>query len=303
MATFSQSRLITLAFMICVLSTSIAEDLPDRYKESPEIGYFGRMSKVLFDANVTDTTIATDMIIRNVFGLMDMQSNIVVYDQKNKLIEDLSKNRLDAVFINSIDFLDMQHLVDMDHLYSLIYGKSAEQSVFLLVRNNDNINAISELRDKSLSIPKGHFLGKKFLEVVLMENSLPITESFFSSVNETLDTNTAIVDLYFNKTDAALVSDIAFELAAELNPQIGKSLSPIVKSEKLVPQIIAINKNVPDSILKKVDAFLVKSHKNKRIKHLLSMFRAKKFVKLNHIHINSNQKLINRHSQLLMANQ
>ena len=303
MAISSQSRLSMFAFTICIMSTSIAEDLPDRYKENPEIGYFGRMSKVLFDANVTDTTIATDMIIRNVFGLMDMRSNIVVYDKKNKLIEDLSKNRLDAVFINSIDFLDMQHLVDMDHLYSLIYGKSTEQSIFLLVRNSDNINAINELRDKSLSIPKGHFLGRKFLEVVLMENSLPITESFFSSVIETPDTNTAIVDLYFSKTDAALVSDIAFELAAELNPQISKSLSPIVKSEKLVPQIIAINKNVPDSILKKVDAFLIKSHENKRIKHLLSMFRAKKFVKLNQTHINTNQRLINRHSQLLMVNQ
>ncbi|MCU7796897.1 MAG: phosphate/phosphite/phosphonate ABC transporter substrate-binding protein, partial [Candidatus Thiodiazotropha sp. (ex Myrtea spinifera)] len=185
----------------------------DRYNSNPDTGYFGRMDKVLFDANATDTTIATDMIIRNVFGLMDMKSEIKVFENRDSLVKGLSENRLDAVFVNTIDFIELEHLINPDFLYTLIYGQTAEQKVYLLTRKSDNIIDISHLRGKSISIPKGHYLGMRFLEVLLLKQGLPATDKYFSHTQETIDTNTAIVNLFFGKSDCALVSDIAFDLA------------------------------------------------------------------------------------------
>lgn len=259
------------------------------------------MSKVLFDANVTDTTIATDMIIREVFGTMGMKSEIVVYEDKNKLTDDLANNRIDAVFINTIDFLDMQHLIDMERLFTVIYGAQAEQAVLLLVRESDNLDGISGLRGKSISIPAGHFLGKTYLEVLLMESDYPPVEQYFSNIHETIDTNSAIVDLFFNKTDAALVSDIAFELASELNPSIRTNLKPLAESQQMIPQIIGLNKNISEKNKARIDDIMSKSHQNKRIKHLLSLFRANKFIKLDQTDINSTQQLIDRYNQLTQS--
>ncbi|MCG8015929.1 MAG: phosphate/phosphite/phosphonate ABC transporter substrate-binding protein [Candidatus Thiodiazotropha sp. 'RUGA'] len=276
-----------------------AGKLPDRYTQTPENGYFGRMSKVLFDANVTDTTIATDMIIREVFGSMGMKSEIIVYDDKSMLTNDLANNRIDAVFINTIDFLDMQHLIDMKRLYTLIYGDQAEQTVLLLVRNSDNLDGVSGLRGKSISIPAGHFLGRTYLDVLLMESDYPPIDQYFGKVHETIDTNTAIVDLYFNKTDAALVSDTAFELASELNPRIRTNLKPLAESQGMIPQVIGLNKNISEKNKARIDGIMSKTHQNKRIKHLLSLFRANKFIKLNQSDINSTQQLIKRYNQLI----
>ena len=259
------------------------------------------MSKVLFDANVTDTTIATDMIIREVFGTMGMKSEIVVYEDKSELTNDLANNRIDAIFINTIDFLDMQHLIDMERLYTVIYGDRAEQTVLLLVRKSDNLDMISGLQGKSISIPAGHFLGRTYLEVLLMENDYPPIEQYFSNVHETIDTNSAIVDLFFNKTDAALVSDIAFELAAELNPRIRTTLKPLAESREMVPQIIGLNKNISEQNKTRIDEIMSKTHENKRIKHLLSLFRANKFIKLNQSDISSTKQLIDRYNSLMQS--
>ena len=296
--------LLVLAVLLLALIPSFvaqADKLPDRYTQMPENGYFGRMSKVLFDANVTDTTIATDMIIREVFGTMGMKSEIVVYEDKSELTNDLANNRIDAIFINTIDFLDMQHLIDMERLYTVIYGDRAEQTVLLLVRKSDNLDMISGLQGKSISIPAGHFLGRTYLEVLLMENDYPPIEQYFSNVHETIDTNSAIVDLFFNKTDAALVSDIAFELAAELNPRIRTTLKPLAESREMVPQIIGLNKNISEQNKTRIDEIMSKTHENKRIKHLLSLFRANKFIKLNQSDISSTKQLIDRYNSLMQS--
>ncbi|MCG8028590.1 MAG: phosphate/phosphite/phosphonate ABC transporter substrate-binding protein [Candidatus Thiodiazotropha taylori] len=278
-----------------------AGKLPDRYVQMPENGYFGRMSKVLFDANATDTTIATDMIIREVFGVLGMKSEIIVYDDKNKLKSDLANNRIDAIFINTIDFLEMQNLIDMHRLYSLVYGERAEQTVLLLVRESDSIDSISGLHGKEISIPAGHFLGRTYLDVLLMESDYPTIDQYFTTVHETIDTNSAIVDLFFNKTDAALVSDIAFELASELNPRVRTNLKPLAESQAMIPQIIGLNKNISEKNKARIDGIMSKTHENKRIKHLLSLFRANKFIKLNQSEIRSTQQLIDRYNQLLQS--
>ncbi|MCU7853698.1 MAG: phosphate/phosphite/phosphonate ABC transporter substrate-binding protein [Candidatus Thiodiazotropha sp. (ex Monitilora ramsayi)] len=289
---------ITLCLMFAISAHS--EILVDRYKDNPDIGFFGRMSKVLFDANATDTTIATDMIIRTVFGQMNMKSEIKVYDNRDHLIKDLTENRLDAVFINTIDFIELEHLVNPDYLYTLVYGQHTEQKIYLLTRKKDGIDNISQLRDKTISIPKGHFLGKYYLDILLMNKELPTQDRFFSKTLETVDTNTAIVDLFIGKSDSALVSDIAFELAGELNTQIIRDLKVINASNQMVPQVITINKNVPAHIMKKVDAFLVKSHENTRIRHLLSLFRAKRFVKLEEDNITETRKLLDEYNKLII---
>lgn len=292
---------LCLTAIICIIMTTLADaaPLPDRYINDPEIGYFGRMSKVLFDANATDTTIATDMIIRKVFGLMDMQSKIKIYENRDQLILDLTENRVDAVFTSVIDHIELEHLINSNYIYTLVYGSRPLQKVYLLTRKNAQIKHISELQGRRISIPKGHYLGSRFLDVKLLKEDLQKSNDFFSQIREVEDTNTAIVELFFGKTDCALVSDIAFELAGELNVQISQELEVLISSNDMVPQIIAINKNVPQSIFDKVDTFLVKSHENKRIKYLLSLFRAKKFVKLEQDQLLETRRLLDEYNILL----
>ncbi|MCU7808724.1 MAG: hypothetical protein KZQ73_12770, partial [Candidatus Thiodiazotropha sp. (ex Semelilucina semeliformis)] len=81
-------------------------------------------------------------------------------------------------------------------------------------------------------------------------------------------------------------------------PQLKNTLAVTTTSKPMIPQVIAINKNVPAKFTNKVDNFLVKSHKNIRIKHLLSLFRAKRFVKLDLETIYQTRALLDEYNKL-----
>ncbi|MES9990979.1 MAG: PhnD/SsuA/transferrin family substrate-binding protein [Candidatus Thiodiazotropha sp.] len=276
-----------------------SSDLPDRYQgEIPNIGYFGRMEKILISANVTDTTIATNMIIKKIFGLMDMEADINLYKDVEALKTDVSENHIDAVFVNIFDYFAMENLLSPDYIYALSLRPDKFEKTLLLTRKEYGITSLNQLKGLSISIPSGHLLGRYYLDLELMKRNLPKTEKYFSHINETDDINSAIIDLFFGKSDCALVTDIALDNAGQLNEQVSKKLDILLTSGEMVPQVIALNKNISTSILKDVEHHIVKAHEVPQIKKLLTLFRAEKIVKLYKDQLQESRRLLIEYSSL-----
>ncbi|MES9945629.1 MAG: PhnD/SsuA/transferrin family substrate-binding protein [Candidatus Thiodiazotropha sp.] len=277
-----------------------AAPLPERYQgDLPDIGYFGRMEKVLYSADAKDTTIVTNVLIKEIFGQMGMKSEVKLYLDVEKLKQDLSNNYIDAVFINVFDYFTMEHLLNTDYIYTIPFSPNIHEKTLLITPKKDHISKVDELRGKSISIPSGHFHGNYFLDVELLKRGLPQSTNFFARIEEVNDINTAVIDLFFGKTDCALVTDVSYELAAELNKQIPKNLEILLSSNDIVPQIIAMNKNIPISITQKVNSHLIKANENPRIKNLLSLFQAQKFVKLNKSQILESRRLFSEYQAIM----
>jgi ABC-type phosphate/phosphonate transport system substrate-binding protein len=290
--------LVVSALAFATLASN-ADPIPDRYNSAfPKIGYFGRMEKVLYSSNATDTTIATNMIIDKIFGLMGMESDVKFYEDANNLKNDLSKNLVDGVFVNIFDYFAMEHLINPDYIYALTLGPEIFEKTLLITHKNLQISKLEDLSGRSITIPSGHHLGKKYLDLELMKRGLSKSEHFFSTTREVVDINSAIIDLFFGKTDCALVTDIAFKLASELNKQIPKSLDVLLTSNQMIPQIIALNKNISKITVEKVDHNIVNAHKSQHVKHLLSLFRAKKIIKLKKNQLDENRRLLVKYQTL-----
>ncbi|MES9971567.1 MAG: PhnD/SsuA/transferrin family substrate-binding protein [Candidatus Thiodiazotropha sp.] len=270
--------------------------IPERYQDDlPDVGYFGRMDKVLYASDATDTTIATNMLIKQIFSQIGMQAVIKTYKDGETLRNDLSGNRIDAVFVNIFDYFRMEHLVNTDYLYSLTIGPNPYQKTLLITQKKDRIRKIEDLQGKSISIPRGHFLGNYYLDVELLKRGLPDSTKFFSNIEETVDINSAVIDLFFGKTDCALVTEFTFKLAAEMNSQINNNLEILLASKEMVPQIIALNKNISPPVFQRVDSHLIKIHKNPRVRKLLTLFRASNIVKLNLDNIKESRRLFSEY--------
>jgi hypothetical protein len=266
--------------------------IPDRYQgEIPEIGYFGRMDKVLYSSDATDTTIATNMLIKKIFNLFNMKAEIKLYDNLETLKLDISKNLIDATFVSIFDFFEMEHLVNQDYIYTLKLGRESVEKTLLITQKKQQITKLEDLQGLSISIPSGYYLGKNYLDLELMKRGLPKSEDYFTHINEVQDINSAIVDLFFGKTDCALVTDTAFKLASEMNKQISMNLEVLLSSTEMISQVLAMNKNISLDIIQQIDNYIVNAHEIQRIKALLSLFRAKKFVKVKKSHIQSSRKL------------
>lgn len=274
--------------------------LSERYQgDIPDIGYFGRMEKVLYSADAKDTTIATNVLIKEIFGQIGMKSEIKLYVDVEKLKQDLSNNYIDAVFIDIFDYFKMEHLLNTDYIHTVLFSPNIHQKILLITRKKDHISKVEELRGKSISIPSGHFNGNYYLDTELLKRGLPQSANFFAHIEEVNDINTAVIDLFFGKTDCALVTDVTYELAAEYNKQIPKNLEILLSSVNIVPQIIAMNKNIPISITQEVSSHLTKANENPRIKNLLSLFQAKKFVKLKKSQILESRRLFSEYQVMM----
>jgi ABC-type phosphate/phosphonate transport system substrate-binding protein len=150
-------------------------------------------------------------------------------------------------------------------------------------------------------IPTGYALGQLFLDVSLAKAGFPSSQQFFSTVLDSNDNNSAVLDIFFDKADIAVVSNLAYEIAIELNPQIATKLNILMASEPMVPFIIGVNKRVPDSFLLPIDNILENLLENPRTRHILSLFKADDVVKIDSAQLESVKVLKQEYDRLLAA--
>ncbi|MEW8562769.1 MAG: PhnD/SsuA/transferrin family substrate-binding protein, partial [Candidatus Thiodiazotropha sp.] len=125
------------------------------------------------------------------------------------------------------------------------------------------------------------------------------TEQFFSSMVANTDINSVIIDLFFNKADAALVTDTSYRIASELNKQISQSLEVLIASKPIPPIVIGVNKSVPVNFPDKVDEMLANLDDYPKTVHLLSLFKADTIVKINDDDLQSARHLKQEYEKLI----
>ncbi|PVV22785.1 MAG: hypothetical protein B6D78_04350 [gamma proteobacterium symbiont of Ctena orbiculata] len=289
--------LIGLCLTFFFIHGSYANDPYDR-----DTAIIGIMSRLMFSTNRIDTRIATEMIFLDFMKNIGKKGMFIDVKSPQDAIQDMRQHQLDAVLTNTLDYLEIDHMINPSYRYSVVIGPNKLQNIILLTRRSDKIQNLSQLRQKRLIHPTGFNLGLLFLDVALMKQGLPVAERFFSTSNTVTDINTAIIDLFFNKADAALVTDASFNLASELNTQISHQLEVLIASEPMVPMVIGVNKSVPSDFTRQVDQMMVRLDEYPKTIHLLSLFKAKGMTKITDQDLHSARVLKQEFEELISAN-
>ncbi|MBT3015566.1 MAG: PhnD/SsuA/transferrin family substrate-binding protein [Candidatus Thiodiazotropha endolucinida] len=268
-----------------------------------DTAYIGIMSRLMFSTDLNDTRIATELVFTEFMKNIGKKGEFFDFDSPNDVIKAMQQHRLDAVLTDTLDYLKIDHMVNQNHRYSVVFGPRKLQKIVLLTRRSDKISSLEQLRQKRLTHPSGINLGLLFLDVALMKERLPIAKRFFSTSTPVGDVNTAIIDLFFNKADAALVTDYSFDTASELNTQIANHLEVLVASEPIVPMVIGINKFVPSEFTEKVDEMAARLHELPKTLHLLSLFKGKGIVKISNQDLRSARVLKEEYEKLINSDQ
>jgi ABC-type phosphate/phosphonate transport system substrate-binding protein len=264
-----------------------------------DTAYISGLSQQHFNKNRNDITIATEMLFNEIvtrIGFKDLDFS--VNDNATDLLRAMREDRLDAVFANPINYLELDKQTNPDYRYTISYGHQLEQRIYLLATKSDAVSDLSQLKGKRLSITKDHIVGRMFLEIQLARAGLDMPNSYFSVIHETTSCNAAVLDLFFGKADLAVATDVAYDLASELNPQLMAKIQIITASSPYIPFIIGINKQVPSHLIKQIDTILLELKDQPRFKHILSLFSATDVVKVRDDQIESLRKLKSQHQKL-----
>lgn len=292
--------LILITALILCLTTAFAEDTEIISKRDPSVVNIGGLSQLLFDRKSNDITIATEIFFKEVASHIGVkQTKLTIYQSTTEMLGAIKTGKLDTVFVNPIDYLDLDPYINPKYRYTLSFGSKTEQRVNLLTDSLDSITHLKLLAGKRLSIPRGYLLGRIFLEVKLAEAGLPAPDEFFSSIHYTNNTNASLLDVFFNKADLAVTSDLAYELAKELNSQVKKKIHILDSSQPYIPFVIGVNKHVPEDTLKDLDEILMRVNKEPRIRQLLALFSANDLIRVKQTQLDVLLKLKQKHKQLL----
>ncbi len=289
---------------ILILSAALSPLRAEIPSDSPyhrKVAYFGGLSRQLFGGDRNDITIATEMFFKEVINRIGYHESVKfkVYDNKPEILDEMRNDRLDTVFANPLDYLDLDPQVNPDFRYTLTYGSIPEQRVYLITYTDDKVKGLAKLRGKRLAIPSGYILGMTYLEVLLAREGLPAPGQYFSAIVNTNSSNAAILDVVFRKADLAVTSDVAFRLATELNPQINGLIDILDVSDLYIPFIIGVNKQVPNDFTDRVDEILSDIPHQPRLQRILAMFSATDVVKVNDDQLKTLRALKREHEALL----
>jgi len=157
--------------------------------------------------------------------------NVVNHFYKNidMMKTDLMSGKIDTLNTSLPLFASSFDLSFLSPGFKLVCKGQEEGVEMLLLVNKSckSCKSIQDLRSKVLARIQGDPLEKLYLDLELLQKFHIDMNKFFRKVIGVKKYHAAIVKVFFNKADVALVSRRAYALAIDLNPQIARKMKII----------------------------------------------------------------------------
>ncbi|MBW9271342.1 MAG: phosphate/phosphite/phosphonate ABC transporter substrate-binding protein [Candidatus Thiodiazotropha sp. (ex. Lucinisca nassula)] len=240
----------------------------------------GISKDTLYDISEADSKIAFALVLNDILKESGEFVALDIFQNNLEVQKRLLNGDIDAVFTNTLQYLELEEFLNPNGTYVIQHGPNVKPKFYLLTKRNSGRGRLADLWGRKISIPKGYAVGNMYLDVLLMRHNYPVSREFFSEIRQTSDSNSALINLFFGKVDAALVTDFSYEVACELNPQMRKQLSIIQVSEPLLHQVVAVRNDFSKTKLEKIEPFFLNTQHSPNLVHSMNLFRISAITKL-----------------------
>lgn len=222
--------------------------------------------------------ILTRKIARNTVGTADSR----IYESTADIERDLRARKVDAVALVPDDYLKLRKKIPLIPLAMTATQSGHEIELLLLARRDAPIQTVKDLRNRSVSIPArvsqyGSFYIS-WLDLLTLRLGFKGNKEFFGTVMETMKPSQALMQVFFRKSDACVVTRQMFETTRELNPQIGRELAVIARQPKLAGGIIAVRSDYPNEHSERITKELLSLHEDNEGKQLFVLFQLRRLI-------------------------
>jgi len=106
-----------------------------------------------------------------------------------------------------------------------------------------------------------------------MRQGLPVSEHFFANIKRVNKASQAILPVFFQQADAAIVDRHAFRTMVELNPQLNEQLTMLASSPALIHSIVCLSRNSDEEVKKAILDTAFKLGNDTAGKQILTLFQ------------------------------
>lgn len=247
------------------------------------IGYYAHSiteNASLSDIEVSLNFWAKDLIAEEAqkLRLNFTNSGAILFDTVPEMREALVRGELDMIVAPPLAIVREFKRDELEDGFTGMLAGGQPDNLYLLVRADKQINSVKDLAGKRLLLPANDELAEVFIDTLFLRQFKVSYTRKAASVQQQNKGSRIILDIYFNKADAGVVYRNAWDVMAELNPDIARS---VVVLEKLPIK----NKNFSYFVKgypfaeEMSDMAIEAFKKNLRAKQILEIFRTPELAK------------------------
>lgn len=285
---------------ICVYFLIVISHLTSVAFADPYHLVAGSSALGLLENDKQNVTLGFSSAFNSMLGTLNVKCDFKSFDSSDELAKAIEQNQVNAFFGSPVEFLKAESYFLENPIASGIIGNQLKSRILLVVRAESEIKSLAQLRGKKLSIQKfiANDLGGLYLETLLLENKLPLIKNFFLETQSSETSNRALVDLFFKKVDATLLSENYFQIAVELNPQLLLQTRILVASEPYLIFVAALRKGTPPQEIDGIKNSLLNVNKTAKGKSILNLMKVQGFKEISLNDLSNVRDLIAKNQQL-----
>lgn len=246
------------------------------YAHHPFNSKYGFVSSGTLLSNFEDARIVLSKWLENIAIEHNGKAEVKFYSEYESLYTDFKNKKLNMIALEMPFFFKNKEYLknNSSNFWSLATDKTKYSQYVFLANKSLNAKSFKDIKNKTLSIKKEEVIADVWLD----KNSLLGNKSSYKRLLKELKyenkESTAILNVFFKKTDFAVVSSKTWNTMIELNPSIKKKIEIVSKSKKIhLPFIGLFDKHTDKET---VNAFFELSDKLKSLsgsKQIISLLK------------------------------
>ncbi|HVV74153.1 MAG TPA: PhnD/SsuA/transferrin family substrate-binding protein [Verrucomicrobiae bacterium] len=184
-----------------------------------------------------------------------IQSQTRVFEEPGQLESAIRADSIDLCIIDTWGYLKSNIGAQLRPYFVSSGPHGPGRTYLLITRRDSGLNTLLALQGKTLvqCAAANASLGPCWLTALVATNHAQFPDTFFGAIQTVVKPSAAVLPVFFKKKDACLVDSDAFEVMAELNPQLGRELQVVERSEPLVNTVVCLRRSVWSSDSYKAD--------------------------------------------------
>lgn len=237
---------------------------------------FGFLSEGTLLSSFKDARVALKLWLEDVAVNYNGKLSVDFYDDSNSLYKALLNNELDMVVLDLPFFFKNREdiLKTCDNFWSLNMVDIKYSQYYLIGKKSLNVKGFEDIKDKTITLKKGDIGASVWLDKNSLLSNKSSSQKTLKEIILKKKESTAILNVFFNKSDFAIVRKQTWDIISELNPSIKKKIEIIKKSKRIhIPFIGLFRKNVEKI---SIDAFFKLSKDLKSIEgsnHIITLLK------------------------------
>jgi ABC-type phosphate/phosphonate transport system substrate-binding protein len=196
-------------------------------------------------------------------------------------IEKSTGDDFDCIILTTDEYIALHEKLPLEPLATNFTDGKVGYKFHLIVNKADNISDISQLKNETI-----HILSRDnqntplyWLNKLLADKKLGMYKKFFKNILTDYKATNVLLPVFFKKSKACIITDVALNLMIELNPSIKNSINILSSSDYYLLGMCCLNKkNKNTEAYNTLSDIIFTLDEDEYGRQLLHLFSAEKLV-------------------------